>query len=300
MSKERMGLFKRFRNVIFERETTGKEAGDSPDTSEENSPESEHDESVDQSAENQEEVAAQQEEKSQTQEEISNSEDGESDIIKEDEEKSDSNEMSWKIGEDAESEDTLLKEDEEESQSENQEEVEASDEDPLEVQFAIRFGELGGRFVYCESLDELKASLGSLMEDKAWDRVFLWEDEVKTLVANNKYQRNPLGFNMEKSDVAISYCEKLVADDGSILLSPYQASQRGLQVFPDHQVVLAKPSQVVPSIADALVGFKEKYRDQLPSRLSLEPNAKNLTVEGTLILNCGGTKDVYVFLCEEL
>lgn len=283
MSKERMGLFKRFRNVIFDREDSGKAADDSPTTSEENPQEADEAALEPEGANNKEDIV-----------ENSRGEDNAEEPSADDP----SAERSGNMDEDSAEE--MAESEEEMPSDENSETKDFANDDPIEVQFALKFGELGGRFVYCESLDELKASLGSLMEDKEWHRVFLWEDEVKTLVSNNKYQRNPLGFNMEKSDVAISFCESLIAEDGSILFSPYQASQRGLQVFPDHQIVLAKPADVAQSISNALAGFQEKYRDQLPSRLSLEPEAKNLTVEGTLVLNCGGTKDVYVFLCEEL
>ena len=287
-----MGMFKRFRNAIFERSHEKESQDDVTELDPENEevedslPASQTEEEI------QEETSPELEQSDSLNSAIEDESEEESSEV---EEVSGSGEIPFQIVNPME-DDTAEEADDLESDSDDNEE----EEEPAEVRFARIFTEFGGRFVYCESLDELKASLGSLMDNKEWDRVFLWEDDVKDLVANNKYQKNPLGFNMEKSDVAISFCENLVACEGSIVFSPYQASQRGLQVFPDHQIVLAKPSQVVKDLEAAVHSFEEKFRNQLPSRLSLDPEAKNRTVDGKLVLKCGGSTDVYVFLCEEL
>lgn len=297
MTRERMGMFKRFRNAIFERSPEK----ESQDDVTELDPENEEVEESLPASQNDEEI---QEEENVVQPEL--------DTLDEPVEELDQDESEEATDEDPEAKPSSPSEipfhivnatDDESDEDEVEavtEEEEPEDAEPVEARFAKVFSEFGGRFVYCESLDELKASLGSLMDNQEWDRVFLWEDEVKNLVSNNKYQKNPLGFNMEKSDVAISFCETLVACEGSIVFSPYQASQRGLQVFPDYQIVLAKPSQVVEDLETAVMRFDEKFRNQLPSRLSLDPEAKNRTVEGKLVLKCSGSTDVYVFLCEEL
>ncbi len=311
MGTERMGLFKRFRSAIFEKSPEKKADTVSEAELEEddslNPAENQELEEVESADDNSVDLADEEllEEKIEAVNEEETIIESELEEQKSEESEESSSEIDFEITNvEEESEPEEETEEMESVVEENIEEEVKQDsveEDlPVEVKFATEFSERGGKFVYCETIDELKASLGSLMDSMEWDRVFLWEDEVKTLVANNKYQKNPLGFNMEQSDVAISFCEFLVADDASVIFSPYQASQRGLQVFPENQIVIAKPSQVLESMEQAVESFEAMYKDQLPSALNLDPEVKSRTISGKLVLSCGGTRDVIVFLCEEL
>ena len=143
----------------------------------------------------------------------------------------------------------------------NAEEPKSSEE--LDILFASMLIEKGGKFIFCDTISDAVTEL-------------------------------------ENSNAAMCLCETLVADTGSLILSPKQASRRRLPVFPRVQIFLADTTQIAADLNKAIDLFNLKNRGELPSVLDLADNAKgHYYHDGNLVLKAEGTSEIYVFLVDE-
>jgi L-lactate utilization protein LutB len=170
----------------------------------------------------------------------------------------------------------------------------------LDVSFAENFVTKGGKFMYFETIAEAITEVKVLAEEMNWMHVYCWENEVKDMFHNNDFQRGAIGFTMENSSAAMCMCSELIAENGTLLLTPKQASRRRLTVFPKTQIFIANTSQVLFSLAEALEKFNIENKGELPSVLNLQDNSKgNYYYNGQLVLKAEGTEDVYLILVDE-
>jgi hypothetical protein len=170
----------------------------------------------------------------------------------------------------------------------------------LDILFASMLIEKGGKFIYCETMTDVVNELKALSEEMKWAHVFCWENEIKDAFCENNFQKGAIGFTLENSNAAICLCETLVADTGSLILNPKQASRRRLPVFPKVQILLADTSQIAADLNKAVDLFNIKNRGELPSVLDLADNFKgHYYYDGNLVLKAEGTSEIYVFLVDE-
>ena len=175
-----------------------------------------------------------------------------------------------------------------------------SEPEPLEVQFALAFGQLGGHFVYNESADEFLDNLTGLSEKKGWNHLFCWEPGLQEFFRSRDFRKIRIGKDLKKADAGITTCEALIARTGSVLLSSAQPSGRSLSIYPPAHLVIADVSQLVPDIGDALELIKRKYKGGLPSMISFSTGpSRTADIEKTLVIGAHGPKEIYVFLTEE-
>jgi L-lactate dehydrogenase complex protein LldG len=174
----------------------------------------------------------------------------------------------------------------------------ASTED-LTVTFAQEFTRLLGRFAYCEDDADLAHQLGQLTREKQWKEVFCVEPEIRKLLSPD----NGLSFStlpLEQADLSITSCEALVARTGSMVLSA-RTGGRTTSVYAPVHVCIARTSQLVFDVKDALQLMKSKYPDGLPSQVSFATGpSRTADIEKTLVVGVHGPKEVYCFLLEDL
>ncbi|MCW5908807.1 MAG: LUD domain-containing protein [Chitinophagales bacterium] len=170
----------------------------------------------------------------------------------------------------------------------------------LDIRFATKFIDAGGKFLFCESMKEAIETLKMLKEENGWEHVFAWENEVKDAFVASNFQKGAVGFTIENSDAAISLCECLIADEGIVILNPKQASRRRLPCFPKAHVILADVTTLIGSEAEGLEKFHKKHKGELPSFIKLgHCNEGHFYDKQRLILNAEGPEDVYVILIDE-
>lgn len=92
---------------------------------------------------------------------------------------------------------------------------------PVDEAFTINFNKNGGKFLYCETNDEVQGFLESIIEENNWDK-------KKALILNKhlkeKFKRFKLGTaqKIKDADFLFTTCEFLIANDGSLLISSNQ------------------------------------------------------------------------------
>ena len=105
--------------------------------------------------------------------------------------------------------------------------------------------------------------------------------------------------DLSQSDVSITRCELLVARTGSMVLSSKVSSGRTTSVYAPVHICIAKVSQLVYDIKDAIELLKKKYGENLPSQISFATGpSRTADIEKTLVVGVHGPKEVYCFLID--
>jgi L-lactate dehydrogenase complex protein LldG len=173
--------------------------------------------------------------------------------------------------------------------------------DDLAIHFAQSFVRVGGAFYYCESEEHFFDQLFAYKKDKQLENLFVWEPELKKMLhaGGVAYSGDETNF-IKKADAGLTTCEALVARTGSVLVSAASAAGRRLSIYPDQHLVLARTSQIVPDIGDALGMVTARYGDRLPSMISLTTGpSRTADIEKTLVLGAHGPRSLVLFLLDD-
>lgn len=174
--------------------------------------------------------------------------------------------------------------------------------DDLAIVFAANFQRIGGEFYYCASLEHLATQLAAFWANQpALALPYVWEPKLQYLLraAGIAFRAQEDDFRQQAA-VGLTSCEALVARTGSVLVSAGTASGRRLSIYPDQHMVLARPSQLVAEIGDALQQLQQRYGTSLPSMVSLTTGpSRTADIEKTLVLGAHGPRRLVLFLLED-
>lgn len=169
-----------------------------------------------------------------------------------------------------------------------------------DLTFAQNFIEKDGKFVYCTNQDELRQKLTQFLNLNQFHTAFLWEESVLNFINSGDKGQLKIERVIENAQVAISFCEGLIADEGNIILNANQNRFRPLDNFPEYHILLASKSQIKLNIEHAVSDYILKHPDVFPFILDISPVEKTTRFAmNKPILNSRGTKKVFIFYCEE-
>jgi len=170
----------------------------------------------------------------------------------------------------------------------------------LLVRFAQELNNIGGSFVFCESVALLQQNLKILMASRKITELFSIDTQLSKLLAEGGI---PMTSDMKKITTApliLTGCEALVARLGTVVISSKQESGRMANFLPESHVVVAEQSQVVSTVKDAMNHLKEKY-SELPSMVSfITGPSRTADIEKTLVMGAHGPRELIVFVVESL
>jgi hypothetical protein len=169
---------------------------------------------------------------------------------------------------------------------------------PIDEKFTINFKANGGKFLYCENMQEIQTNLQDILKENQWEdkEVYLIDNRL-----NNLFKDFKLNFTKKISDSTyfLSTCEYLIADDGSLLISSNQIAEKKLKELPSNFIIYATTSQFVESIGEGLRGIKNKNKDKIPTNITTIKHFK--TLEDKDFLTYGSSsKNLYLLLLEDL
>lgn len=174
-------------------------------------------------------------------------------------------------------------------------------EDPLELVFAQQFSDIGGQFIFCENEEDFCYNVNALTTDESFGKIWCGETEIQELLKEARVPFLSSSDEMIAADTTITGCEFLVARTGSILVSSKQLSGRRAPVYPHQHIVVAKTSQLIFNLKDALKELKAKYEDGMPSLVSMISGpSRTADIEKTLVQGAHGPKEIYVFLIDDI
>lgn len=183
-------------------------------------------------------------------------------------------------------------------------------DDPYELIFAQNFTDAGGQFVFCENEDDFCYNIKALTSEDArlneevgqgFGNIWATEDELVQLLQKAGVKFSSSAEELEQSQTTVTFCEFLVARTGSIVVSSKQQAGRKAGVYPDNHIVVARTSQLVLHIRDALKEMKSKYKDAIPSLITfITGPSRTADIEKTLVQGAHGAKEVYLFLIDDI
>ncbi|RYY41133.1 MAG: lactate utilization protein B/C [Chitinophagaceae bacterium] len=173
--------------------------------------------------------------------------------------------------------------------------VQPQPEEDIVVTFAEEFTRLQGKFAFCLNEEELQQQLGLLRVQQEWTKVFVPDGPLASLVPDEARTRD-----IVTCDASITDCEALVARTGTIVLSAKNGG-RVTSVYAPVHVCVARASQLVYDLGDALKLLQQRYAGRLPSQISFATGpSRTADIEKTLVTGVHGPKEVYLFLVDDL
>ena len=168
---------------------------------------------------------------------------------------------------------------------------------PADEKFTFNFKKNGGKFLYCENLEEVKEQFENILEENDWfeSEAVCFEPKLFHLLDENKiaYARpgNP--------KFLLASCENLIADEGSVLFSSNQIKQNKPNELPPNIVILATTSQILESKSDGLRVIKKKYDKDYPTNITTIKYFEKAKEEDFLQYG-SAPKNLYLLLLEDL
>ncbi len=168
--------------------------------------------------------------------------------------------------------------------------------------FAKNAAELKADFQFAANRDELASKLSALAKTEGWKKIGTHAGEMTNFIfatlglpvvqTDGIYKVEEL----ETCDAAITECDALVAQTGTIVLTARNAGGRALSVLPPHHVVLARRDQILPDLPAALALLKERYAEKATSMMCfITGPSRTGDIERILVLGAHGPKKLTIY-----
>jgi hypothetical protein len=168
---------------------------------------------------------------------------------------------------------------------------------PVDEKFTRNFKKNGGKFLYCENLDEVREQFENILEENDWfeSEALCFEQRLFSMLEENKLKFD----KPQNPKFLLASCENLIADDGSVLFSSNQIKQFKPNELPVNMVILATTSQIIESMTDGMRLIKKKYDKQYPTNITTIKYFEKATEEDFLQYG-SAPKNLYLLLLEDL
>ena len=169
---------------------------------------------------------------------------------------------------------------------------------PADERFTINFNANGGKFLYCENMQEVNESFQNILAENKWEdkKALIFDRRLCDLFKD--FHLN-ITNSVSEGSYFLSTCEYLISDDGSLLISSNQIAEKKLKELPSNFVIYATTSQFVETIGEGLKGIKEKNKSKIPTNITTIKHFK--TIEEKDFMSYGSSsKNLYLLLLEDL
>ncbi|GAB1855884.1 hypothetical protein MHTCC0001_07190 [Flavobacteriaceae bacterium MHTCC 0001] len=169
---------------------------------------------------------------------------------------------------------------------------------PIDEKFTINFKANGGKFLYCDDINEVFENFENIVQENTWN------DKPALVIDNNlskKFKSCSIKPSKKSSEATyfLTTCENLIAKDGSLLVSSSQIATKKLHELPFNVIVFATTSQIVDNISEGLRGIKTKSNKHIPTNITTIKHFKSS--EDKDFLSYGSSaKNLYLLLLEDL
>ncbi len=169
---------------------------------------------------------------------------------------------------------------------------------PSDEFFMNNFIDNGGKFIYCESKNELFENLNLILNEQNWNGEKIYSHDIER--DKNFLCGLDLEFSRNKDEnILIADCEYLIAADGSVLVCSKQVGEGKLSDLPHNFIIYARTSQITQTISESLQLIKKKYSNNIPTSITSLKTFKEK--EDVDFLSYGSTqKNLYLLLLEDL
>lgn len=165
------------------------------------------------------------------------------------------------------------------------------EKDPVALEFAKKFTQRGGKFIHCDTPDEVFYYFNQILLENNWSREAIL---CNSPVLSSFFKLSSSAINPEALLIG---CEYLIANKGSILICNRQIQEKKLAEIPVNLIIVAKTSDFSPDVSAAMTAINQKYKDQLPTNITTL-NAFDPTKENDFLSYGGNAKHLYLLLQE--
>ena len=166
----------------------------------------------------------------------------------------------------------------------------------IEERFILKFIDNGGKFIYCETIEELQENFNLILDENEWtseDILIINSDLKKRYNLSNLFSSS-----LEETKCFVTDCENLIASDGSVLISSNQIHEKKLSEFPESLIIISDTRKLKNSISEGLSEIKSNS-DRIPTNITTIKNF-NKTKEDKNFLSYGtSSKNLYLILLEK-
>ncbi|NDV46452.1 hypothetical protein D0T49_05280 [Paludibacter sp. 221] len=156
---------------------------------------------------------------------------------------------------------------------------------------------INGQCVVYDDEQDMYAGLAQFVAERGFPYLYCSDNDIAGCLdeAGVPYSNNEADF--EAMQAGVTACEFLIARTGSVMVSSASSHGRQMHIFPPVHIVVAKSSQLVDYVEDALKAVQAKYPDGLPSAITtITGPSRTADIEKTLVLGAHGPKEFVVFL----
>jgi L-lactate dehydrogenase complex protein LldG len=172
--------------------------------------------------------------------------------------------------------------------------------------FVKNAADLKADFHFLPSRQELLQNLRDLRDRENWKRIGSHAGELTDAACDElglpvcRTDQKYVAAELEGCAAAITQCDALIAQTGSVLVTSRSAGGRALSVLPPHHVVLATREQFLPDLPEAFALLKRRYQPNYPSFISLITGpSRTGDIERILVLGAHGPKKLTIFFVNE-
>ena len=166
----------------------------------------------------------------------------------------------------------------------------------IEERFILKFIDNGGKFIYCETIEELQENFNLILDENEWtseDVLIINSDLKKRYNLSNLFSSS-----LEETKCFVTDCENLIASDGSVLISSNQIHEKKLSEFPESLIIISDTRKLKNSISEGLSEIKSNS-ESIPTNITTIKNF-NKTKEDKNFLSYGtSSKNLYLILLEK-
>lgn len=168
---------------------------------------------------------------------------------------------------------------------------------PVDEMFTFNFKKNGGKFLYCENLEEVNEQFLNILEENDWFEceAVCYEPKLHHFLDDNRLTYK----NTVSPKFLLASCENLIADEGSVLLTSNQIKQNKPHELPANIVVFATTSQILESKSDGLREIKKRYDKDYPTNITTIKYFEKAKEEDFLHYG-SAAKNLYLLLLEDL
>jgi hypothetical protein len=168
---------------------------------------------------------------------------------------------------------------------------------PVDEFFTHNFKKNGGKFIYCDNLNEVKEQFENILEENDWfeSEANCYEPKLFPILEENKLKFD----TVSNPKFLFASCESLIADEGAILFSSNQIKHFKPNELLTNIVVLATTSQIALSKGDSLQAIRKRYTSNYPTNITAIKYFDKVEDEDFLTYG-SSPKNLYLLLLEDL
>lgn len=170
------------------------------------------------------------------------------------------------------------------------------EKEPVDLTFVKRFTDSGGKFLYCESVEEIYEYLGQITQEAGLRSIYCKDHNLQSILSRAGLEFT--GDDYRNADAFCCECEYLISFNGGIMISENQTRGVKLDQLPEVFISVAHTSQIVENLRAGLTGIRQRY-ENLPAQITTIKGPKDSEgiSQGSGASTC--QKDIYLILLED-